>query len=224
MIKVKVFAVNPFREATYVVYDETGEAVVIDCGLSSVQECERFDKFIADNKLTLRKAVNTHCHVDHITGVGYVTDRYEIPFAASAEDAMFVEQFEPTAAMYQIEVPSPAITEIDVPIRDGDYIRFGNSKLNVIATPGHTKGGLVFYNEDQKILFTGDSLFKDSIGRTDLPGGSYEELMESIMTKIMPLGGDVKVYPGHGDSTTLAQEAMYNPFITDVMNGEVKYK
>ena len=222
MIKVKTFAVNPFREATYLVYDEqTMKAVVIDCGLSTSQECVRFDEFVAKHKIEIVKLINTHCHVDHVVGVGYLRDKYSAPFAASKEDETMLEMFQQSAAMYQIEIPNPAVTKIDEYISDGDCIEFGEGKLKVISTPGHSLGGLVFYNEEQSILFSGDSLFKGSIGRTDLPGGDYTELMNSILKKIVPLGNKVVIYPGHGDHTTLAQEVMYNPFITDVLNGEV---
>ncbi len=224
MIKVKVFAVNPFREATYLVYDNTNEAVVIDCGLSTQNECERFDEFVNKNNIKITKAINTHCHVDHITGVGYIQDKYNVEFFAHKNEVNALEHFEKIAAMYGIEIPNKAVTKIDKFIAEGDIIEFGNSKLRVIDTPGHTAGGVVFFDEEGGNVFTGDSVFKGSIGRTDLPGGDYEQLMNSILKKIVPLGKDLTLYPGHGDHTTLAEELMYNPFITDVLNGEVNYK
>ena len=224
MIKIKVFAFNAFREATYLVYDETKEAIVIDAGLSSSSECDRFNDFVSKNELKIVKLVNTHCHVDHITGVGYLKNKYNVPFCANKLDEQFLTKLTETAQGYGIEVPYPAIDKIDEYITDGDYVTFGDSKLKVITTPGHTEGGLVLLDENSNSLFTGDTLFKGSIGRTDLPGGSYQELMTSILKKIVPIGKDVTVYPGHGDHTTLAEELMYNPFITDVLNGEVTYE
>ena len=224
MIKVKTFAVNPLREATYLVYDEqTMDAVVIDCGISTLKECERFDEFVAKNEIKIVKLINTHCHVDHVAGVGYLKNKYNVPFAASKKDEVMLEMFPQMASMYQIEVPEPAIKAIDEDLKDGDCVEFGNSKLRVIATPGHSLGGLVFYNEEQDILFTGDTLFKGSIGRSDLPGGDYAELMNSILNKIVKLEKNMTIYPGHGDHTTLSHEVMYNPFITDVLKGEVNY-
>lgn len=224
MVKIKTFAVNAFREATYLIYDNTGEAVVIDCGLSTQSECNRFDEFIIKNNIKIVKLINTHCHVDHLPGVGYIKHKYNVPFCASKLDEPMLQQFEQIAQSYGIEVPSPPIDKIDKYITDGDVISFGESNLMVISTPGHTVGGLVFFDKKNGNLFTGDTLFKSSIGRTDLPGGSYEELMDSILNKIIPLDKDITIYPGHGDHTTLAQEIMYNPFITDVINGEVKHK
>lgn len=224
MVKIKTFAVNAFREATYVVYDNTGEAVVIDCGLSTQNECNRFNEFIEKNNIKIIKLINTHCHVDHLPGVGYVRNRYGVPFCASKMDEPMIQQFEQIAESYGIEVPSPAINKIDEYITEGDIISFGESQLKVISTPGHTMGGLVFFDKENGNLFTGDSLFKGSIGRTDLPGGSYEELMDSILKKIVPLAKDITIYPGHGDHTTLSEELIYNPFITDVINGDVKHK
>ena len=224
MIKIKVFAFNAFREATYVVYDNTNEAVVIDAGLSTSGECDRFNEFIAKNNLKIVKLINTHCHVDHVTGVGYLQEKYNVPFCANKLEEQFIAQFEQTAQMYGIEVPFPAVKKIDEYITEGTIIEFGESKLKVITTPGHTEGGVVFYDEQSKSLFTGDTLFKGSIGRTDLQGGSYQDLMTSILKKIVPIGKDITIYPGHGDHTTLTEELMYNPFITDVLNGEVAYE
>lgn len=224
MIKVKVFAVNAFREATYLVYDNTGEGVVIDCGLSTQNECSRFNEFVKKNNIKIVKLINTHCHVDHVVGVGYIKEKYGVDFYTSKKDGSMVEQFQQFADMYGIEVPNPPIAKIDVDINDGDIITFGDSQLKVIATPGHTKGGVVLLHEPSGSLFTGDTLFKGSIGRTDLPGGDYQELMTSILEKIVPIGKDITIYPGHGDHSTLAEELTHNPFITDVLNGDVKYQ
>lgn len=224
MIKVKVFAVNPFREVTYVVTDEvTKEAVVIDSGLLSEKEIERFDDYIEKQGIKLVAAVNTHLHVDHILGVSYVLEKYNIPFAASSKDAPLLKAAHTSARMFQMVPKLPFVSKLDLDLTETKTITFGESTLEVIDTPGHTKGGVCLYNSDSKVLFTGDTLFKGSIGRTDLEGGDYDELMRSIFNNIIPLGGDVTVFPGHGDHSTLAQEAQHNPFLTDVLNGEVNY-
>ena len=111
-----------------------------------------------------------------------------------------------------------------IDLAESAQIKFGETTLEVIHTPGHTPGHLCFYEPEQKILFSGDTLFRESIGRTDLPGGDYSWIMNSILEKIMPLGGDVEVYPGHGEKTTIGHELLYNPFITEVIQGEVNYR
>lgn len=223
MIKTKIFVVNGFREATYLVFDETKEAVVIDCGINNSLSAARFEDYINRHGIRPVKAINTHCHIDHICGVGYLQDKFGVEFYANKADEGFVEALQSTAEMYGMELLHPAVHKIDHDLKDGDLITFGDSSLKVIATPGHTKGGVCFFDEQSGTLFTGDTLFKGSIGRTDLPGGDYNELMTSILKKIVPIGKDITIYPGHGDHTTLAEELMYNPFVTEVINGEVNY-
>jgi glyoxylase-like metal-dependent hydrolase (beta-lactamase superfamily II) len=116
------------------------------------------------------------------------------------------------------------LKEIDIDLDSEQTIRFGNSELKVIKTPGHTPGHICLYSEEHKVLFTGDTLFLESIGRTDLPGGDYSWIMRSILDSILPLGDEVKIYPGHGDASDLGHEAMYNPFIVECLNEEVRYE
>ena len=116
------------------------------------------------------------------------------------------------------------VPEIDIDLDSVSEIRFGETLLRVIKTPGHTPGHVVLFNEADKTLFTGDTLFKESIGRTDLPGGDYSWIMRSIIDNLLPLGDEVKIYPGHGDDSTIGHESMYNPFVVEVLNNEVNYK
>lgn len=225
MIKIKVFAVNTFREATYVVSDEaTKKAIVIDSGIFTEKETERFNEYIRKNELQLVMAVNTHLHVDHILGVSLVQALYNIPFAGNSKEAKLLKAAHTSARMFNMVPALPFVDKIDLDLNDVKVIVFGDSELEVIDTPGHTVGGVSLYHRESKTLFTGDTLFKGSIGRTDLEGGSYPELMNSIITKIIPLGGEVTIYPGHGDHSTLAEEVQSNPFITDVLNNEVSCK
>lgn len=223
MITTKIFVVNGFREATYLVYDHTKEGVIIDSGLSNSLACNRLDDYIERHGIKVVKAINTHCHIDHICGVGYVKDKYGVDFYASKKDEMFIERIEQDFEMFGMDPLYPIVKCVDNNIEDGDVITFGESSLKVIATPGHTQGSVVFFDEQSSTLFTGDTLFKGSIGRTDLPGGDYHQLMTSILTKIVPLGKDITIYPGHGDHTTLSDELIHNPFITEVINKEVNY-
>ncbi len=224
MIKVKAFAVNPFREVTYLVIDEaTKKAVVVDSGLMTQLEIERFDDYVSRHEVDIILAINTHLHVDHIIGVSYIMDKYGVQFAASKQDEPLFKASRKSAVMFDMSPALPFVNSVDIDLDEQKIISFGESELEVIATPGHTKGGVVFFHRDSKTLFTGDTLFKGSIGRTDLLGGDYDELMNSIIGNILPLGGDVTIYPGHGDHSTLTEEVTHNPFISEVLKGEVNY-
>lgn len=225
MLKVKVFAVNPFREAMYVLSDDTKECIIIDCGVQTELEKERLGGYIESKSLKPVMALNTHCHVDHVLGISYLKKQYNIPFYASEYDAELLVGATSHAMMYGIEVDEPIVSNIDNDLSKLETITFGNTTIEVIPTPGHSKGSVSFFHRESGFLFTGDTLFKGSIGRTDLQGGDYSELMTSIITRIIPLAEEVNVtvYPGHGDHTTIAEELMSNPFITDVIQGDVSY-
>ncbi|MFI3267816.1 MAG: MBL fold metallo-hydrolase [Rikenellaceae bacterium] len=222
MIKIKVFAVNPFREVTYVVSDESSkECVIIDAAACEIKERERIEDYISKNELSVKLLINTHCHIDHILAINYFKNKYGVEFAASESENFIISTAEMSARMYGLPTDADFVPTIDKFLSDEDIITIGKSQLKVIATPGHTIGGLCFYHDETKTLFTGDTLFKESIGRTDLPTGDYDALMGSILHKILPLGGDTTIYPGHGNHSTLAQEAMYNPFVNEVLTNKV---
>ena len=151
----------------------------------------------------------------------YVTKQFDAKFACSGEDK-FLMASDSSATMYGLKCnPVP---EIDIDLKECANITFGNTTLSIIPTPGHTPGHVSLYNEEAKVLFTGDTLFRESIGRTDLPGGDYSWIMKSILEQIIPLGDDVKIYPGHEESSTIGHESLYNPFVTEVLNNEINYK
>lgn len=222
MIKIAVLPFNPFQENTLIVSDHTGEAIIIDAGNYSQQENAALDKYIADNDLKPVMAVNTHGHIDHILGVGHVKGKYGIPFALHGDDIFLVDSAPAHGQIYGFNLAQAPVVDID--LKGQETIKFGESELQIIHTPGHTPGHINLYDPENKMLITGDTLFKESIGRTDLPGGDYSWIMKSILEKIMPLGGEVRFYPGHGPSSTLGHEAMYNPFIVEVLGGEVNYE
>lgn len=211
---------NPFQENTYVLWDETGEALIVDAGNNNDREHEVLRKFIADKNLKPVLAVNTHGHIDHILGVVKVKDMFGVPFALHPKDNFLVESAPTHGAIYGFKVDS--IPAVDVELTDGEEVKFGNTVLKIILTPGHTPGHVCLYEPDNKILLTGDTLFRESIGRTDLPGGDYGWIMKSIIDRIMPLGEEVEIYPGHGPKSTIGHEMKYNPFITEVMEGDVR--
>ena len=141
----------------------------------------------------------------------------------SGKDAFLLGAAASSARMYGVEVRE-APAKIDRDLDSLTETGFGDTRFEIIATPGHTPGHVSFYEPQSKTLFTGDTLFRESIGRTDLPGGDYSWIMRSIIEKILPLGDETKVYPGHGDQTTIGHESLYNPFIVEVLNNEVNYR
>ena len=222
-MKIARLIFNPLQENTYVVWDDTLEAVVIDAGNMSEKENATLEQFLSERGLKPVYALNTHGHFDHLMGVEFLRSRYGAKFAVSSKDKFLVESAKQNAAMFGIG-GGDIVEVIDVDLEGMESIKFGQTELQIITTPGHTPGHVVFYEPQAKVLFTGDTLFRESIGRTDLPGGDYSWIMNSILEKIMPLGDDVKVYPGHGETTDIGHESMYNPFVVEVMNQEVNYK
>lgn len=222
-MKIARLIFNPLQENTYVVWDETLEAVVIDAGNMSEKENATLEQFLSERGLKPVYALNTHGHFDHLMGVEFLRSRYGAKFAVSSKDKFLVESAKQNAAMFGIG-GGDIVEVIDVDLEGMESIKFGQTELQIITTPGHTPGHVVFYEPQAKVLFTGDTLFRESIGRTDLPGGDYSWIMNSILEKIIPLGDDVQVYPGHGDTTDIGHESMYNPFVVEVMNQEVNYK
>ena len=211
MITIKTFVFNPFQENTYLLYDESGEAVIIDPGCYAQSEEEQLSTFIKDNKLKIKHLINTHSHIDHILGNAFVSQKYKLPLQSHKEDVFLIERAKEQAKLFGMQIDTPPMP--DNYIDENDSIKFGNSLLKIIHAPGHSPGSLVFYNSDEHFMIVGDVLFNQSIGRTDLPGGNLDTLMKSIFTKLFPLGDDMKVYSGHGPTTTIGQERIGNPFL-----------
>lgn len=205
------------------IWDNTLEAAIIDAGNMGERENEKLAKFIEENKLKPVLALNTHGHFDHLLGVDFLRERYGVRFALSSKDDFLLKNASVSAELFGVKAGDlPAAIDTDL---DGmESIWFGGTELKIIPTPGHTPGHVSFYEPQSKVLFTGDTLFRESIGRTDLPGGDYSWIMRSIIDNILPLGDDVKIYPGHGDVSDLGHESMYNPFVTEVLNNEVNYR
>lgn len=221
MIKLATLTFNPFGENTYILFDETRQCVIVDAGCSSDKECQTLVSFIEKNELTPIMALNTHGHVDHICGVDFVKRQWGIPFALHRLDKPILEMTH-AYADWGFDVENIPVPEID--LADTTEIEVGNSTLRIFHTPGHTPGHVVIHAPEAELLLTGDLLFKESIGRTDLPGGSYPDLMESIVERVIPLGGDTRIFPGHGPQSTIAHEEMFNPFIVEALRGDVNYK
>ena len=219
-MQIKSFVFNPIQENTYIVWDDTKECIVIDAGNLSAREDKMLAEFIEEQGLKPVLAVNTHCHFDHILGVEFLRETYGVKFAASSADLPLLKSGRASGAMFGMELG--ALPEaIDIDLATTPEVRFGNTVLRVIATPGHTPGCVSLLDEESKTLFTGDTLFRESIGRTDLPGGDYPTIMRSILGSILPLGDEVTIYPGHGDKSNIGHESLYNPFVVEVLNNEV---
>ncbi len=213
MLKVTNLIFNPFEECTYVVADGvSGEAIVVDPGMFNAEECQRFDDFIEDNKLNIKGVVNTHLHLDHCFGIQHIKEKYSVGLSAHPADAPLGESFAEQCQRFGLRRPKSPIV-IDTPLADGDSIAIGEEALKVLHVPGHSPGGIALYSESREFALVGDSLFHGSIGRTDLPGGSYPQLIKSIQQSLLTLPDATTVLPGHGDRTTIASERKYNPFL-----------
>lgn len=211
MIKLKTFVFNPFQENTYVVYDDTKECIVVDAGCYTADEEEALVRFVEDHDLIVKLAVCTHGHVDHILGNAFVKSKFGVPVVANPLDAPLFDTAISHASLYGFTLQS--VPGIDVALHHGDEVKFGESILQVIHTPGHSQGGICFLSKGGEFILVGDTLFRGSIGRTDLPGGDYDQLIESIQTRLMSLDPNLRAYPGHGEPTTIGWERQNNPFL-----------
>lgn len=213
MLKVVQFQFSQFGVNTYLVVDaSTSKAAVIDPAMVFAQEEKDFSAYVDKENLDVQQIINTHLHLDHCFGMDYVKSKYHVPLKAHGDDAILGEILDQQYQMFGM-APRGRKVEIDVTLRDNDVIDIGESYLQVIATPGHTLGGICLYSAPDKILFSGDTIFKGSVGRSDLPGGSHSRLIGSINQRILSLPHDVRIYPGHGPSTTVGDELRHNPFI-----------
>lgn len=220
-MEIKRVVFNPFRENTYLVWDSTQECIVIDAGNMTAAENSLLSEMISSHGLKPVMAVNTHGHFDHTGGVKWLKDEYGVQFACSSKDKFLIDG---SAGGMVYGIKCNEVPAIDIDLDAVSELRFGDTLLRVIKTPGHTPGHVVLYNEATRTLFTGDTLFRESIGRTDLPGGDYSWIMKSIIEEILPLGDDVTIYPGHEAESTIGHESLYNPFIVEVLNNEINYK
>ena len=198
---------------TYVVYDEESrQCAIIDPGMENEQEEFVLDNFIFKNNLEVKYLVLSHLHIDHVWGVPHIKEKYGVGVTAHNDGGYLGSIIDAQAQMFGLR-KSPGRIEIDNTVDDGDKLSLGNEELLVYHVPGHSPGGIVLYAPKEKFLIAGDVIFRNSIGRTDLPGGSYKQLVDGIKKKILTLPPETLIYPGHGPITTVGEEAQNNPFI-----------
>lgn len=215
MLQIKRFVFNHFQENTYLAWcDETKECAVIDPGCYHDAEKKELTNFIEKYNLSVKYLLNTHCHIDHVLGNAFIKDLYEPKYLVPEKDKIMLENFGHQTTMVKMEVEPPPIPEEF--IDENTELELGEIKVRFLFTPGHTEGEVCIYFKEEKICITGDVLFQGSIGRTDLWGGDYETLMNSIETKLMTLDDDVIIYPGHGARSTIGEERKLNPFLTGI--------
>ena len=201
MLKIKSFTFNPYQENTYLIFDDSKEAVVIDPGNYEAYENELISKFIDENKLQLKKIILTHCHIDHCLGNKYLNEKYGAELLIPFDERDLYKNVENIATLFGFANYSH-LDENEY-LKEKDKIEFGNIKLDVLFLPGHSPGHLAFYFKNDNLCFSGDVLFYNSIGRTDLPGGDHDTLINSIKNKLFLLNPNTIIYPGHGQKTIL---------------------
>lgn len=211
MLNIKTFVFNPFMENTFVLYDETKEAVIIDCGCLYETERNELKKFISDNSLTVKYLLNSHLHLDHQFGNAWAAAEYGTLPRAHRNDEKLIDNLTSQAMIFGIPERVES-QKLGAYIAENEEIRFGNTTLSTIFVPGHSAGSLCFYSAKDNVLISGDALFAGSIGRTDLPGGDFDLLTNGIRRKLFVLPPQTVVYPGHGPATTIGREIQSNPF------------
>lgn len=211
MLHIKSFTFNPFQENTYLVYDDSGDAALVDPGCFTASEKRELDDFIQKMGLKLTQLWNTHCHIDHVLGNAWAMKTYNLSLHIHPNELPVLKSVEVYAPNYGFL--GYETSEASEFFREGQELNVGNELVNVIFVPGHSPGHVVFYHKAGGQCLAGDTLFKGSIGRTDLPGGNHSLLLEKIKSQLFVLPEETVVYPGHGPETSIGFEKVYNPFV-----------
>lgn len=211
MIAVHSFTFNPLQENTYILYNQHRQCIIIDPGCFFANEQQELKDFIDKHQFHPVKLINTHCHLDHVFGNRFVAETYQLPLCIHESELPVLEHAPVSGLMYSM--PFDNYVGDFIFLKEGDEIEFGDEKLKVLHTPGHSPGSISLYAEDSFFIISGDVLFKNSVGRTDLPGGDMNTLFTSIRTKLFTLPNDTTVYSGHGPETSIGEEKRNNPFV-----------
>jgi glyoxylase-like metal-dependent hydrolase (beta-lactamase superfamily II) len=211
MSRVISFVFNPFQENTYLIVDDSKECIIIDPGCYTASEQAELTGYIEENGLKPVGLLNTHCHVDHVVGNKFISDKYNLGLIMHKDDLKILKDAPDHARLFGISIePSPDPVRF---LEDGETYSFGNTHLKILHTPGHSPGSISLYNEKDGYVIVGDVIFFQSVGRTDLPGGSMDVLISSIMNRILSLGEETRIYSGHGPQTNVGFEKNNNPFL-----------
>ena len=213
MLYIKCFVFNPISVNTYVIYNESKDCVIVDAGNSNLREDNILFDFIEKNELKPLMILNTHGHIDHILGNYATANKFNVPMASHPDGIEYFKTAHAYAGAFGINYEKDHTVYPSIELFDGQIINIGDDELEVIHTPGHAKGCCCFYCEEQDFLITGDTLFCRGVGRTDLPGGSYSELVESIKFKLYELPDETVCYCGHGPETTIGYEKKFGCII-----------
>jgi len=209
MVSIKVFCFNAFSENTFIIENDS-KCIIVDPGCYETDEYETLKGYISEKGLSPQSIINTHCHIDHVLGVDQLKDYYNIPFYIGKNELQVLRSAKLSAPIFGFNQFREA--KHDGFLSEGEEVKLGNSSLKILDVPGHSPGHIALYDDDGKICIAGDVLFLNSIGRTDLPGGDYDTLINSIREKLFVLPEEVVVYPGHGPETTISHEKRHNPF------------
>lgn len=211
MLQIQSFTFNPFQENTYILYDKTLEAIIFDPGCYSASEQIRLQNFIQEKKLKPVKLINTHCHIDHVFGNAFVAQQYNLELEAHELELDNLKKLSSYGKLWGFEAEESPLPSVF--LNEGDKISWGSSELEILFTPGHSAGSLSFFNPQEKLLISGDVLFRLGVGRVDLPGGNGTVLKETIQEKLFLLPDETQVFSGHGPATTIGFEKINNPFV-----------
>ena len=214
MLHVKVFIFSPIQENTYILYNEKKECAIIDPGCYFPEEKDQLQAFINSNNLAPKMLLNTHCHLDHVFGNKFIAETFGLSLHLHKKEEAMLQMAPASGLMFNM--PFDNYTGELIFLKEGDSIFLSDDKLEVIETPGHSPGSICFYCRAQRFVISGDVLFESSIGRTDLPGGDHQTLLNSIKQKLFVLPDEVIVYNGHGEQTTIGREKKYNPFVGEM--------
>jgi glyoxylase-like metal-dependent hydrolase (beta-lactamase superfamily II) len=212
-MKVSRFTFNMFGVNTYILWDDISrEALIVDPGMINEKEQKEIKAFLDANNLNLKHLINTHMHIDHAFGISYVKENYNLKLECNLEDQFLAQRLKEQANMFGLPIPMSDL-QIDKDLKDGEKIQLGDEHISILHVPGHSPGSVVLYAPQSNFIISGDVLFNTSIGRTDLPGGNYAQLINAINNKLMTLPDDVIVYPGHGPETSIGYEKQNNPYL-----------
>ncbi len=209
---VETFTFNPFQENTYLIYDDTKQGAIVDPGCYNLQEQEELKSFIKREGIKLVHLLNTHAHIDHVFGNQFIHKEYKLDLALHPLDLPCLHMAVRSAQVYGLNYTESPLPKYD--LNEGEKVEFGQTTLEILHVPGHAPGHVVFFNRKENIIIGGDVLFRGSIGRTDLPGGNHQQLLDAIEAKLFVLDQEVVIYPGHGPITNIGFERENNPFFT----------